>query len=130
MDYTYNKRSKLFLASCNKKIQHVFNKVILIIDCSILEGHRTEEQHKIFPHKGLTQVDYLNSQHSADPSNAVHAMPYPVDWNDREGITYFAGIVKGVAASNDIDIRWGGNWKMDNDLKNNNFDDLCHYEIK
>lgn len=130
MSYKFSNKSKLYLSSCNKKLQFVFRKVIDIIDCSILEGHRTEEQHEIFYHKGLTQVKYLGSKHSRKPSNAVHAMPYPIDWNDREGITYFAGIVKGVSAENNIKIRWGGDWDSDNDLKDNNFDDLAHYEME
>jgi hypothetical protein len=29
-----------------------------------------------------------------------------------------------------IKIRWGGDWDMDTETKDNNFDDLVHFEIK
>ena len=29
-----------------------------------------------------------------------------------------------------LKIRWGGDWDMDTQVKDNNFDDLPHFEIK
>ena len=56
--------------------------------------------------------------------------PYPLDWDDRERFQYFAGFVLGTAKQLNLDIRYGGDWDSDNDLKDNNFDDLVHFEIK
>jgi hypothetical protein len=61
---------------------------------------------------------------------AVDVAPYPVDWNDKERFYYFAGFVKGVASSLGISIRWGGDWNSDNNLKNQTFFDLPHFELK
>jgi hypothetical protein len=45
-------------------------------------------------------------------------------------MTYFAGYVKGIAMMLGIPIRWGGDWNSNNDLKDNNFDDLPHFELR
>ena len=55
---------------------------------------------------------------------------YPIDWEDRERFSYFAGFVKGVAWRLNIRVRWGGDWDGDTELSDNNFDDLVHFELK
>ena len=35
----------------------------------------------------------------------------------------------GVGASMGVAIRWGGDWDKDNELKDNGFDDLMHFEL-
>ena len=97
-------------------------------DCSILCGHRTKEEQNALPSTN-TQVRYPNSKHNSLPSKAVDATPYPYDEDDRERFSYFAGIVIGVGASMGVAIRWGGDWDKDNELKDNGFDDLMHFEL-
>jgi len=63
------------------------------------------------------------------PSLAVDVAPYPIDWNDRERFCYFAGYVKGIAKSLGTELRWGGDWDRDTQVKDNNFDDLPHFEL-
>ena len=47
--YRFSKKSKERLASCDERLQRVFNEVIKYTDCSILQGHRGErEQNKYF----------------------------------------------------------------------------------
>ena len=41
----------------------------------------------------------------------------------------FGGFVKGVASQKGIKIRWGGDWDSDNDLHDQNFIDLPHFEL-
>ena len=126
----FGKTSKERLATCDKKLQKVFNEVIKYIDCSILEGHRNEErQDKLFD-EGKTKVKYPRGRHNSYPSRAVDVTPYPVDWNDRERQTLFAGFVIGIARSMDIRLRWGGDWDMDFKVKDNTFDDFPHFEIR
>ena len=131
----YSKRSKERLATCDKRLQDVFNEVIQHVDCSILEGHRSKErQNKLYDEK-RTKVKYPNGRHNSNPSKAVDVTPYPVDWEDRERQTLFAGFVIGIARSMGIKIRWGGNWDMYEEkrrweVKDNRFDDFPHFEIK
>tara|TARA_Y100001973_G_C5200156_1_gene337043 strand:+ start:1761 stop:2153 length:393 start_codon:yes stop_codon:yes gene_type:complete len=122
-----NSRDKL--SSCDERLQKVFNEVIKHIDCSVLEGHRSgERQDKLFE-LGRTKVKYPNGRHNAFPSNAVDVTPYPIDWEDRERQTLFAGFVLGTAKAMGITLRWGGDWDRDYQVQDNKFDDFPHFEI-
>ena len=126
----FGSRSKKNLSSCHSDLQKVFNEVIKKVDCSVLCGHRGEEdQNKAFD-EGRSKVKYPHGRHNADPSYAVDVTPYPVDWKDRERQTLFAGYVIGVAQGMGIDLRWGGDWDQDFQVKDNKFDDFPHFEIK
>ena len=126
----FGSRSRKALATADPKLQEVFNEVIKHVDCSVLEGHRSQErQDKLFE-EGKTKVKYPNGRHNANPSRAVDITPYPVDWDDRERQTLFAGFVLGVARGMGITLRWGGDWDMDFQVMDNRFDDFPHFEIK
>ena len=125
----FGSRSRGRLSSCNPKLRRVFNEVVKEFDCSVLCGHRGEdEQNKAFK-EGKSKVKYPNGRHNAKPSNAVDVAPYPIDWSDRERFTLFAGYVLGIARSMGIKLRWGGDWDGDFEVKDNNFDDLPHFEL-
>ena len=126
----FGSRSRGRLSSCNPKLQKVFKEVVKEFDCSVLCGHRGEdEQNKAFK-EGKSKVKYPNGRHNAKPSNAVDVAPYPIDWSDRERFTLFAGYVLGIARSMGIKLRWGGDWDGDFEVNDNNFDDLPHFELR
>lgn len=126
----FGKSSKKRLATCHEDLQKVFNEVIKYVDCSVLEGHRSEErQNKLFE-EGKTKVKYPRGRHNSSPSRAVDVTPYPVNWDDRERQTLFAGFVLGIARSMDIKLRWGGDWDMDFEVMDNRFDDFPHFELR
>jgi peptidoglycan LD-endopeptidase CwlK len=126
----FSKKSKAKLNTCDKRLIELFNKVVKKFDCTIIEGHRSKDrQNKLFD-EGKSKLQYPNGKHNATPSMAVDVAPYPIDWNDRERFTYFAGYVVGIAYQMGLKIRWGGDWDMDTQVKDNNFDDLPHFEIK
>ena len=126
----FGKRSKERLATCDERLQKVFNEVINYVDCSVLEGHRSaERQDKLFE-EGKTKVKYPNGRHNANPSNAVDVAPYPIDWDDRERFHLFAGFVIGIAKSMGITLRWGGDWNMNFEVDDNQFDDFPHFALK
>ena len=126
----YSKRSKERLATCDKRLQEVFNEVIKHVDCSILEGHRSKERQNKLYDEGRTKVRYPDGRHNFNPSRAVDVTPYPVNWEDRERQTLFAGFVLGTARSMGINLRWGGDWDQDFQVMDNRFDDFPHFEIK
>ena len=114
----FGKTSKERLATSDKRLQKVFNEVIKYVDCSVLEGYRNEErQNKLFD-EGKSKVKYPRGRHNSYPSHAIDVTPYPVDWNDRERQTLFAGFVIGIARSMDIKV------------KDNTFDGFPHFEIR
>ena len=126
----FSKKSLSKLETCDKRLQDLFLRVVKKFDCTILEGHRSKDrQNKLFD-EGKSKLKYPKGKHNSLPSKAVDVAPYPIDWNDRERFTYFAGYVLGIAYQMGLKIRWGGDWDMDTEVKDNNFDDLPHFEIK
>ena len=126
----YSNKSKERLASCDERLQDVFNEVIKYVDCSILEGHRSKERQNKLYDENRTKVKYPNGRHNSSPSKAVDVTPYPVDWEDRERQTLFAGFVIGIARGMGIRLRWGGDWDMDFHVMDNRFDDFPHFEVR
>ena len=126
----FGKRSKDRLSSCDKDLQMLFKEVIRYVDCSILEGHRGEDRQNSLYKEGKTKVKYPRGRHNASPSRAVDVVPYPIDWEDRERMTLFAGFVLGIANQMGINIRWGGDWDQDFEVQDNMFDDFPHFELK
>ena len=126
----FGRKSKERLATCDERLQEVFNEVIQFVDCSVLEGHRSQERQDKLYDEGKTKVKYPRGRHNSNPSRAVDVTPYPVDWEDRERQTLFAGCVLGFARAKGIKLRWGGDWDMDFQVMDNRFDDFPHFEIK
>ena len=135
MPNKFSKKSLAALESAHHDLQTLFTVVLEKFDCSILEGHRDEQRQNQMVSEGKSQLKFPNSKHNKSPSLAVDVVPYPVDWNDREQLSYFAGYVLGVADSlyecglMTYRVRWGGDWNINHDLKDNSFDDLPHFEL-
>ena len=125
----FGRTSKNRLATCDERIQKVFNEVIKFVDCSVLEGHRGKQRQNDLFGEGKTKVLYPDGRHNSDPSRAVDVTPYPVDWDDRERQTLFAGFVLGIATGMGIKLRWGGDWDQDFQVMDNRFDDFPHFEL-
>ena len=125
----FGKKSKMVLSTCEKDLQKVFNEVIKHVDCSVIEGHRSEKRQNELFEKGFTKVKYPNGRHNSYPSRAVDVDPYPIDWDDRERFHLFAGFVLATARSMGITLRWGGDWNMNFQVDDNKFDDFPHFEL-
>lgn len=117
------------LATCDERLQKLFNTVIEYFDCTILDGHRTKDKQREAFEKGFSKVDWPNSKHNRFPSMAVDVAPYPIDWKDRERFIYFAGKVMAVAAILDFKVRWGGDWNRNDKMTDEDFRDLVHFEL-
>ncbi len=125
----FGRTSQRHLDEAHPDLQRVFNIVIGHFDCSVIEGHRPQdEQNKAF-HAGRSKLKWPESRHNQHPSLAVDAVPYPVDWEDRERFYYFAGFVVAVAATLGITVRWGGDWDRDTQVHDQSFFDLPHFEL-
>ena len=127
--FDYSQRSLRRLEDTDPRLQSIFKEVIKHFDNTIVTGHRTKDyQERVFS-EGKSKVHWPNSKHNSLPSRAVDAAPYPLDWSDRERFTLFAGFVLGIATSQGIKLRWGGDWDRDTQVKDNSFDDLLHFEL-
>ena len=125
----FSETSKRRLLTCDVRIQRVFNEVIKVFDCTVLEGYRPEALQNQYYIEGKSKVQYPGGKHNTSPSMAIDAMPYPVDWEDLNRICYFAGFVMATAASMGIPLRWGKDWDRDTDLNDQKFKDGPHYEL-
>ena len=138
--------SREHLNTCNISLVAVFEEVVSQFDCKVLCGARMKgEQDRAFA-KGLSHVQWPNSEHNVRPdpepdcglpgwglpqrSHAIDVAPYPIDWEDTIRFYHFAGYVLGVAWRMDVQLRWGGDWDGDRKLRDQKFFDLVHFELE
>ncbi len=121
----FSSKSNKLLATVHPDLHRIFYEVVKGFDCTILEGGRTPERQAELVAQGKSKTKH--SKHI--DGLAIDVAPYPIDWKDRERFHYFGGYVLGVASRMGIKLRWGGDWDMDTQVKNNNFDDLVHFEL-
>ena len=122
----FGKRSKQRLKGVDTKLVNVLNELVKIMDVTIIEGLRSQERQDELVAKGASKTKY--SKHIQ--GKAVDLAPYPIDWEDRERVHYMGGMVRGIGQQLNVNIRWGGDWDSDGEIKDNSFDDLVHVEIK
>lgn len=129
----FSRKSQEILFTCNEELQVIMNDVVRITDIKIISGKREEEEQNWLFRNGFSKKMFPNSKHNSEIndalSEAVDIAPYPVDWKDEEKFYYVAGHVKGVAGMLGIKVRWGGDWDMDDDLHDQTFMDLGHFEL-
>ena len=125
----FGKKSRDQLATCDNRLQMVFNEVIKYVDCSILEGYRNEKDQNEAFRKGNSKVKYPNGRHNTKPCCGVDVLPYPIDWKDYERMTLFAGYVIGTAEQMGIKLVWGNDWDRDFQTKDTNFKHYPHFEL-
>ena len=126
----FGKSSKKRLATCDERLQKVFNEVIKYVDCSVLCGYRNKEDQNKAYIGGNSNAKYPKGRHNKKPSLAVDVMRYPIDWEDYERMTLFAGFVLGIAKSMDIKLIWGNDWDGDFDTRDTNLKDYPHFELR
>jgi len=126
----FSERSRQKLDTCHPLLQILFYEVVRHFDCSIIEGHRPMHRQNQLYKEGKSKLPYPNSKHNSHPSHAVDVAPYPIDWDNIRRFYYFGGYVLGWAKAMHFSIRWGGDWDGDRQIKDQDFNDLVHFEIK
>jgi peptidoglycan L-alanyl-D-glutamate endopeptidase CwlK len=104
-------------------------RVIEGYDCTIICGHRDEDDQNALFKSGSSRVKWPNSKHNPKISLAVDVAPHPIDWTNTRRFYHFAGYVQARADAMGIKIRWGGDWDGDKDLDDQKFFDLIHFEF-
>jgi peptidoglycan L-alanyl-D-glutamate endopeptidase CwlK len=125
----FSDKSLAKLATSDPRLQRVFHEVVRNFDCTILEGHRNKERQNQMVAEGKSQVRWPDGKHNTVPSKAVDVCPYPIVWDDRERQTLFAGYVLATSKAMGVNLRWGGDWDRDTEVRDNGFDDLVHFEL-
>ena len=126
------KKSLEILSTCDNRIQKIIHEAIKVTDFTVIEGTRSLERQQQLFKEGKTKIDGIQSKgkHNYDPSLAIDIAPYPIDWNDTKRFFYLAGVVKALAISMGIELRWGGDWDSDDDFTDQTFNDYPHFELK
>jgi peptidoglycan L-alanyl-D-glutamate endopeptidase CwlK len=136
----FSNASKAALATCHSDLILVCNEAIKHYDFKVLEGHRGKEAQNRYVQQGLSKVRWPNGKHNILPSLAVDLAPYPIDWgNNVKSISrfaYLAGVMDVVStqllAEGKIThrLRWGGDWNMNEDPRDEKFMDWGHFELR
>ena len=123
----FGKRSKKRLEGVDSRLVEVLNKVVKYYDITIIEGKRSQERQNKLVQEGKSKTK--KGKHVQ--GKAVDIAPYPIDFD----FHYLGGYVLGVASMLGYNVRWGGDWsdsslsERSRTTKDNNFDDLVHFEI-
>jgi len=126
------RRSKSRLEGVDHRLIMVLEEVVKFFDITVIEGKRSQDRQDELVKQGKSKTKFGKHVKGL----AVDIAPYPIDWNARDDFHYLGGFVLGVAAKMGINIRWGGDWSSSSlaqearTTKDNNFDDLVHFEIK
>ncbi|SDU27045.1 M15 family metallopeptidase domain-containing protein [Desulfobacula phenolica] len=129
----FSNQSNMKLDTCHPLLQELFREVVKEYDCAVIEGHRTRRRQNRFYQQGKSKVKWPDSKHNVMPSEAVDAGPWienkGIPWQEPNQFYAFAGFVRGKASQMGIQIRWGGDWDGDNDVNDQKFNDLVHFEL-
>lgn len=126
---SFSQFSKDQLATCDQRLQDLFNEVIKYYDCRVECGFRDQSDQELAFSQGNTTKHWPDSKHNTNPSQAVDVNPWPFRWSRERESIYFAGFVMGIAQKMGISIRWGGDWNQDHDLQNQTLNDYPHFEV-
>ena len=130
----FSPNSKQKLLTCHYDLQRLFNNVIKHRDCTVIFGHRGENEQNEAYRTGNSLLAWPHSTHNKVPSLGIDVMPYydiepHIRWEDTMAVYEFSGFVKGIASQMGIVIRHGYDWDMDNDFGDQTFMDGAHYEL-
>lgn len=132
MSNHFSNKSLTELETCDERLQELFFEVLEHFDCTIVEGSRSRARQDELYAQGKSKLVWPFSKHNCpdgEPSRAVDATPYPIDWEDTLRLYAFAGFVLGVAARMGIPLRCGMDWDQDWSFKDQGFHDVGHFEL-
>jgi peptidoglycan L-alanyl-D-glutamate endopeptidase CwlK len=121
--------SEARLETCHPDLQAVMREVIKLYDITIVCGHRGQEDQDRAFKEGNSDAPWPRSKHNRIPSLAVDVAPWPIDWKDIPRFWFMGGIIMGVAKGMGIKLRWGRDWDMDMDFRDQKLNDFPHFEL-
>lgn len=136
----FSNASLAALSSCHKDLQAIAHEAIKYYDFKALEGHRGREAQNAAVAAGNSKVRWPNGKHNAFPSMAMDLAPYPIDWAGNtkalSRFAYLAGVID-VVATRLLEegkikhrVRWGSDWNMNEDPRDEKFMDWGHFELR
>lgn len=131
-DFKYSNLSLQRLYTCHEDLITICSLALQVspVDITVVCGFRDwRAQNDAFT-TGHSRVPWPQSTHNRKPSDAVDLAPYfhgGIQWNAVKELHLIAGLVVGIGAAQNVQIRWGGAW---NGMMNApwQFNDLYHFE--
>jgi hypothetical protein len=127
----FGANSQKHLGTLHPDLQKVMVEAIKHFDFAITCGHRGKDDQDKAVAEGKSQTKWPTSKHNSLPSRAVDVAPYVngIQWNDIEGFTLLAGIIKGIAVMMGVNLRIGVDWDGDLLVMEHGFKDRPHIEL-
>ena len=124
--FVLGKRSLDNLKNVNADLVRVVKRAIEItaIDFTVIEGFRTEARQRELVRKGASKT--MNSRHLTGHAVDLYPVGRPIPWEQCKDI---AKAMFAASSELNIKIRWGGDWDMDGDSKDESFYDGPHFEL-
>lgn len=126
MTYALGKRSLERLVGVHPDLVRVVKRAIELTDhdFSVIEGLRTVETQRAYVAKGASKT--MNSRHITGHAVDLYPTGRPTPWDKCPVV---AAAMLAAAVELDVAIRWGGDWDMDGDSKDEKFYDGPHFEL-
>lgn len=134
MAFKFGNRSRQNRSRVHPDLVKICDEVLAlnIFDFGIVSGYRgQDEQNKLF-FEGRSQVEWPDSKHNKDPSEAFDFVLYingNANWDNTNSWYMAIGIFRAVAVVHNIPIRVGGDWDGDFSTKDQTFFDLGHIQL-
>lgn len=131
MNFKFGKSSEEKLSTVKPELADVARKALELssIDFGITEGKRSEEKQKQLVAEGASKT--MKSKHlTGDAIDIVCYTDGKITW-DLEHYQTAAYAFALASKELDVDLRWGGSWKVNNFKldPNNKFIDAVHFEL-
>lgn len=126
MTYALGKRSLERLVGVHHDLVRVVKRAIELTDhdFSVIEGLRTIETQRAYVAKGASKT--MNSRHLTGHAVDLYPVGRPTPWDKCPVV---AAAMLAAAVELDVAIRWGGDWNMDGDSRDEKFYDGPHFEL-
>lgn len=130
--YKLSTRSKERYNTLHEDLKKLVLLVLRHVDIGVVEGYRDKTTQNKYFSAGKSKVQYPNSKHNVNPSNAMDLGVYINNklTFDPKYYYYLNGIIQAYALTMKVGIRWGGDWDGDGDYDDQSFNDLMHWELK
>ena len=128
----FSRKSRERLKGVDPRLVLLLEEVVKYFDIVVIEGKRSQERQNELVKQGKSKTKF--GKHVL--GMAVDIAPYDptvkgkIDWNARDDFHYMGGFVLGIACKMGINIRWGGDWNDNTEVKDTNFKDLPHFELR
>lgn len=126
MAFKLSKRSEDRLLGVHPALVKVVRRALELSTCDfyVIEGVRSLEKQKKYVAEGKSKT--MNSRHLTGHAVDLYPVGKPIPWEQCKDI---AKAMFAASSELNVKIRWGGDWDMDGDSKDEAFYDGPHFEL-